>query len=106
MVACAPRRSLGTLTRDRNPAGRVVYRAWTRAGEPVQVAGALWWRRRAAAAAALAWMIPVSGARCLALAAYVRALPDGALHNLLRGLPQDRFDRLVEAAYRPEGTAA
>jgi hypothetical protein len=49
---------------------------------------------------------PVSGARCLALAAYVRALPDKALHDLLRGLPRERFDRLLEAAYRPEGTAA
>ena len=39
VVACAPRRRLGTLTRDRDPAGRVVYRAWTRAGEPVQLAG-------------------------------------------------------------------
>ena len=57
-------------------------------------------------ATALAWVTPVSGARCLALAAHVRALPDPALHNLLRGLPRERFDELVEAAYRPEGTAA
>jgi hypothetical protein len=70
------------------------------------VVGISRWRRRGDAAAALAWVTPVSGARCLALAAYVRALPDPALHNLLRGLPQDRFDRLVDAAYRPEGTAA
>ena len=54
----------------------------------------------------LAWVTPVSGARCLALAAYVRALPEAALHSLLAGLPRDRFDQLVEAAYRPEGTAA
>jgi hypothetical protein len=40
------------------------------------------------------------------LAAYVRALPDSALHELLRGLPRERFDRLVEAAFAPEGTAA
>jgi hypothetical protein len=106
VVACAPRQRLGTLTRDRDPAGRVVYRAWTRAGDPVQISGIASWRRRGDAAAALAWVTPVSGARCLALATYVRALPDPALHNLLRGLPQDRFDRLVEAAYRPEGTAA
>jgi hypothetical protein len=106
VVACAPRRGLGTLTRDRDPDGRMGYRAWTRAGEPVQVAGALWWRRRAAAAAALAWMIPVSGARCLALAAYVRTLPDRQLHELLAGLPRDRFDRLLDAAFAPEGTAA
>jgi hypothetical protein len=106
VVACAPRRRLGTLTRDRDPQGRVVYRAWTTAGHPVQVSGIAGWRRRGDAAAALAWVTPVSGARCLALAAYVRALPDPALHNLLRGLPRERFDRLVDAAYRPEGTAA
>ena len=41
-----------------------------------------------------------------ALAAYVRALPDRRLHELLGGLPRERFDQLVEAAYRPEGTAA
>jgi hypothetical protein len=106
VVACAPRRRLGTLTRDHEPGGRVVYRAWTRAGDPVQLTGIASWRRRGDAAAALAWVTPVSGARCLALAAYVRALPDPALHNLLRGLPRERFDELVEAAYRPEGTAA
>ena len=106
VVACAPRRRLGTLTRDRDPGGRVVYRAWTRAGDPVQAAGISQWRRRGDAAAVLAWVTPVSGARCLALAAYVRALPEAALHSLLAGLPRDRFDQLVEAAYRPEGTAA
>jgi hypothetical protein len=106
VVACAPRRQLGTLTRDRDPSGRVVYRAWTRAGDPIQMAVALWWRRRRDAAAALAWVTPVSGARCLALAAYVRALPDRRLHELLAGLPRERFDQLLEAAYRPEGTAA
>ena len=106
VVACAPRRRLGTLTRDRDPDGRVVYRAWTRAGDPVQLSGIASWRRRGDAAAALAWVTPVSGARCLALAAHVRAFPDADLHNLLRGLPRDRFDRLVDAAYRPEGTAA
>ena len=106
VVACAPRRRLGTLTRQRDPQDRVVYQAWTPAGHPVQLSGISSWRRRGDAAAALAWVMPVSGARCLALAHYVRALPDPALHHLLRGLPQDRFDRLVEAAYRPEGTAA
>jgi hypothetical protein len=106
VVACAPRRRLGTLTRDRDPDGRMGYRAWTRAGDPVQPTGISSWRRRGDAAAALAWAMPVSGARCLALAAYVRALPDPALHQLLAGLPRDRFDRLLEAAYRPEGTAA
>jgi hypothetical protein len=106
VVACAPRRRLGTLTRDRDPNGQVVYRAWTRAGDPVQLAGVGWWRRRLDAGAALAWMTPVSGARCLALAAHVRALPDSQLHELLRGLPRERFDRLVDAAYQPAGTAA
>ncbi len=106
VLACAPRRRLGTLTRGRDPAGRVVYRAWTGAGEPVQPTRISSWRRRGDAAAALAWVTPVSGARCLALAAHVRALPDPALHHLLRGLPRERFDQLVEAAYRPEGTAA
>jgi hypothetical protein len=106
VVACAPRRPLGTLTRDRDPGGRVAYWAWTRACDPVQIAGISSWRRRGDAVAALAWVTPVSGARCLALAAYVRALPDRRLHELLAGLPQERFDQLVEAAYRPEGTAA
>src|SRR5215208_8047132 len=62
VVACAPRRRLGTLTRDRDPGGRVVYRAWTRAGDPVQLTGVGWWRRRLDAGAALAWVTPVSGA--------------------------------------------
>ena len=108
VVACAPRRQLGTLTRDRDrdPSGRVVYRAWTLAGDPVQVAGIWCWRRRGDAAAALAWVTPVSGARCLALAAYVRGLPEVRLHELLAGLPRDRFDQLLEAAYAPEGSAA
>src|SRR5215212_11779909 len=93
VVACAPRRPLGTLTRHLDPSGRLVYRAWTQAGHPVQVTRISSWRRRGDAAAALAWVTPVSGARCLALAAYVRALPDPALHQLLVGLPRDRFDR-------------
>jgi hypothetical protein len=106
VVACAPRRRLGTLTRHQDPNGRVVYRAWTRTGDPVQITRVSSWRRRGDAAAALAWGTPVSGARCLALAAHVRGLPEVALHQLLVGLPRDRFDRLLEAAYAPEGTAA
>jgi hypothetical protein len=106
VVACAPRRRLGTLTRDQDPSGRLVYRAWTRPGDPVQVTGISSWRRRGDAAAALAWAMPVSGARCLALAAYVCALPDPALHQLLAGLPRDRFDQLLDAAFAPAGTAA
>jgi hypothetical protein len=105
VVACAPRRRLGSLIRDCDPGGRAGWRAWTRAGDPVQVGGVGWWRRRGDAGAALAWVTPVSGARCLALAAHVRALPNRQLHQLLGGLPRERFDRLVEAAYR-EGTAA
>jgi hypothetical protein len=106
VVACAPRRRLGTLVRDRDPSGRAVWRAWTRAGDPVQVSGVGWWRRRLDAGAALAWVTPVSGARCLALAAFVRALPDWQLHALLGGLPRERFDRLVEAAFAAAGSAA
>jgi hypothetical protein len=30
VVACAPRRRLGTLTRGRDPQGQIVYRVWTR----------------------------------------------------------------------------
>jgi hypothetical protein len=106
VVACAPRRRLGTLTRDQDSKGRTVYRAWTRAGDPVQPSGISSWRRRGDAAAALAWVTPVSGARCLALAAYVRALPDPVLHQLLVGLPRDRFDQLLDAAFAPAGSAA
>jgi hypothetical protein len=108
VVACAPRRQLGTLTRDRDrdQSGRSVYRAWTRTGDPAQTSGISSWRRRGDAAAALAWVTPLSRARCLALAAYVRALPDPALHQLLAGLPRDRFDRLLDAAFAPAGTAA
>ena len=106
VVACAPRRRLGTLTRDRDPSGRRVWRAWTRTGDPVQCTGVGCWRRRLDAGTALAWVTPVSGARCLALAAYVRALPDPAVYQLLARLPRDRFDRLLEAAFQPEGTAA
>jgi hypothetical protein len=106
VVACAPRRRLGVLTRDQDPSGRLVYRAWTRADDPVQITGISSWRRRGDAAAALAWVTPASGARCLALAAFVRALGDRQLHQLLTALPSDRFDQLVEAAYAPEGTAA
>jgi hypothetical protein len=106
VVACAPRRRLGTITRDRDPNGQVAWRAWTRAGDPVQVTGVCWWRRRADAAAALAWVTPASRARFMALADHVRGLGDPELHELLRGLPCEVFDGLLEAADRPEGTAA
>jgi hypothetical protein len=106
VVACAPRRRLGTITRDRDPNGQVTWRAWTRAGDPVQVAGVDCWRRRGDAAAALAWVTPASRSRFLALADHVRGLADPELHELLRWLPREVFDRLLEAADRPEGTAA
>jgi hypothetical protein len=106
VVACAPRRRLGTIARDRDPSGQLAWRAWTRAGEPVQVAGVGCWRRRGDAAAALAWTTPASRARWLALAAYVRGLADPELHELLRALPREVFDGLLEAAYASEGTAA
>ena len=106
VVACAPRRRLGTLTRDRDPDGQVAWRAWTRAGDPTQVAGVGWWRRRGDAAAALAWVTPASGARFMALADHVRGLADPELHELLRVLPRAVFDGLLEAADRPDGTAA
>jgi hypothetical protein len=98
VVACAPRRQ--------HPSGRTGWRAWTRAGDPVQTSGVGWWRRRLDAGTALAWVTPASGARCLALAAYVRALPDRQLEQLLTGLPRDRYDQLVEAAFARRGTAA
>jgi hypothetical protein len=106
VVACAPRRRLGTLTRHRDPGGPLVYRVWTTAGDPVQLSGIASWRRRGDAAAALAWVTPASRARFMALAAYVRGLADPELHELLRGLPREVFDRLLDAADRPEGTAA
>jgi hypothetical protein len=106
VVACAPRRRLGTLTRDRALGGQLAWRAWTRAGDPVQVAGVGCWRRRGDAAAALAWVTPVGRARWLALAANVRGLSNPELHELLRGLPREVFDGLLEAAFASEGTAA
>jgi hypothetical protein len=105
VVACAPRRRLGTLTRDRDPDGQLAWRAWTRTGDPVQVAGICWWHRRGDAAAALAWIAPNSRARFMVLAAHVRGLPDPELHELLRALPREVFDRLLEAAF-PKGSAA
>ena len=106
VVACAPRRRLGTLTRDRDPGGYLVWRAWTQAGDPVQLAGVGCWGRRADAAAALAWVTPASRARWLALAAHVRGLADPELHELVRGLPCEVFDGLLDAAYASAGSAA
>jgi hypothetical protein len=77
-----------------------------RAGDPVQVAGVWCWGRRGDAAAALAWVTPASRARWLTLAAHVRGLADSELHELVRALPREVFDGLLEAAYASEGTAA
>jgi hypothetical protein len=106
VVACAPRRRLGTITRDRDPNGRVTWQAWTHTGDPVQLAGVACWRRRLDAGTALAWVTPASEARYLTLAAHVRGLPGPQLQDLLGGLPQDRYDQLLEAAFESDGAAA
>jgi hypothetical protein len=109
VLADSPLRLLGTVTRghpDGQEGGRAGWRAWTRGGDPVAIGGLTWWRRRADAAGALAWVTPASGARCLVLAAHVRALDDVALNDLLVELPVDRFDAVLEAAFGPEGVAA
>jgi hypothetical protein len=109
VLAGTPARPLGTVTRghpDGEP-GRAGWRAWTRGGDPVAIGGLCWWRRRLDAAGALAWVTPASGARCLALAAHVRALDDLALNDLLVELPVDRFDALLDAAFpHAKGVAA
>jgi hypothetical protein len=104
VVACGPRRELGTVTREQESSpnrkrARVIWRAWTRHGRPVTDGTGWAWPRRADAAAALAWVTPASGARCLALAAHVRALGDDDLGDLLVELPCDRFDALLAAAF-------
>jgi hypothetical protein len=110
VLAGTPARPLGTVTRghpDGHEGGRAGWRAWTRGGDPVAIGGLCWWRRRADAAGALAWVTPASGARCLALAGYVRALDDLALNDLLVELPVDRFDALLDAAFpKARGEAA
>jgi hypothetical protein len=110
VVACGPRRELGTVTREQAPSPTrkrplVVWRAWTRHGEPVTDGTGWAWPRRVDAAAALAWATPASEARYLALAAHVRALGDDDLGDLLVELPRARFDALLEAAF-PEATEA
>jgi hypothetical protein len=104
VVACGPRRELGTVTRHHQPSptrkrALVGWRAFTRHGEPVTDGTGWAWPRRADAAAALAWVTPAGGARCLALAAHVRALGDHDLGDLLVELPVDRFDALLGAAF-------
>jgi hypothetical protein len=107
VLAGAPARPIGTVARgwpDGQP-GRPGWRAWTRQGEPVAIGGLRWWRRRADAVGALAWVTPASGARCVVLAAYVRALDDLELNDLLVELPIDRFDALLDAAFPAEAAA-
>jgi hypothetical protein len=107
VLAGAPARPIGTVARgwpDGQP-GRPGWRAWTRQGEPVAIGGLCWWRRRTDAVGALAWVTPASGARCVVLAAYVRALDDLELNDLLVELPIDRFDALLDAAFPAEAAA-
>jgi hypothetical protein len=85
--------------------GRSGWRARTGQGESVAIGGLCWWRRRADAVGALAWVTPASGARCLMLAAHVRALDDLELNDLLVELPVDRFDALLDAAFPAEAAA-
>jgi hypothetical protein len=92
VVACAPRRRLGTLTRDRDPGGQVAWRALTRAGDPLQIAGVDCWRRRGDAAAALAWATPASGFKGRPKSdAGIRELPLAPLlvESIRRQLPSD-----------------
>jgi DNA-directed RNA polymerase subunit K/omega len=110
VVACGPRRELGTVTREQAPSPTrkrppVIWRAFTCYGEPVTDGTGWAWPRRADAAAALAWATPASGARALVLAAYARALGDDDLGDLLVELPVDRFDALLGVAF-PDPTEA
>ena len=108
VLAGKPARPIGTVARgwpDGQP-GRSGWRARTRQGEPVAIGGLCWWRRRADEVGALAWVTPASGARCLALAAHLRALDDLELNDLLVELPVDRFDALLDAAFPTQESAA
>jgi hypothetical protein len=108
VLAGQPARPIGSVARGWPDAGsgRSGWRAWTGQGEPVAIGGLCWWRRRADAVGALAWVTPASGARCVVLAAYVRALDDLELNDLLVELPVDRFDALLDAAFPGEDAAA
>ncbi len=108
VLAGDPPRPIGTVARGwrDGDSGRSGWRARTRQGEPVAIGGLCWWRRRADAVGALAWVTPASGARCVVLAASVRALDDLELNDLLVELPVDRFDALLDAAFPTEEAAA
>jgi hypothetical protein len=100
--ASAPWAVLGAVTQER-PAGPrggrpVVWHARTYRGEPVGDPSGRGWPTRIRATAALLWHCPVSGARCAALAAHVRALGDDALNDLLADLRPRRFAGLLLAA--------
>ncbi len=115
VLAGRPRRPIGVVARQtwpRDGGGEAAgWFASTRAGASVQPPGTGWlwfgWARRADAAALLAWQSPASGARCLVLAAHVRALADDDLGDLLVELPRERFDGLLRAAFGgPAGAGA
>ena len=108
VLAGAPPRPIGSVARGwpDGGSGRSSWQARTRQGQPVAIGGLCWWRRRADAVGALAWVTPASGARCVVLAAYVRALDDLELNDLLVELPVDRFDALLDGAFPPEEAAA
>ncbi len=106
VLALRPRRTIGAVARQTWTTGdggeAAGWFAYTRAGASVKPPGTGWYwlgfARRADAAALLAWQSPASGARCLALAAHVRALADDDLGDLLVELPPRRFDALLRAA--------
>jgi hypothetical protein len=108
VLAGAPPRPIGSVARGwpEGRSGRSGWRARTGQGKPITIGGLCWWRRRADAVGALAWVTPASGARCVVLAAHVRALDDLALNDLLVELPVDRFDALLDAAFPTEESAA
>jgi hypothetical protein len=108
VLAGDPLRPIGSVARGWPDGGsdRSGWRAWSCQGEPVAIGGLCWWRRRADAVGALAWVTPASGARCVVLAAYVRALEDLEFNDLLVELPVDRFDVLLDGAFPTEGAAA
>jgi hypothetical protein len=105
VLTVCPRRRIGAVARQTWPTDTAAEAAgWfasTPAGASVRPPGTGWsWfgcARRADAAALLAWHSPASGARCLALAAHVRALPDDDLGDLLVELPPRRFAALLLA---------
>jgi hypothetical protein len=107
MASGAPAwRAIGTVSHHAHPASGGCWLAFTPHGQPVGVDGLWGWDRREEATAALAEATPATGARAAALAAYVRALDDTTLNQLLVQLPCERFDQLCDAAFaEPEEVA-